>query len=148
MHLVLVGPDDRHGVATAVGEAQRDPRLAGRVHRLQPTLRPLDLYGDADVFALPSAGESFGMAAAEAAAAGTPVIVTDRCGVAEFMGGDGASSSYDVDALHAAVAGVLGDAGAQERLSEGGRAAAAALSWRVVVERQERIYREAIAHGS
>lgn len=149
MHLALVGPDDGHGVSAAVGEAQLDPQLAGRVHRLEPKLRPLDLYGDADVFVLPSAGESFGMAAAEAAAAGTPVIVTDRCGVAEFMGDEGALViSYDVDAVHAAVAGLLGDKRAQQRLSDGGRAAASALSWRVVVERQERIYREAIADGS
>ena len=34
---------------------------------------PLDLYPQADVFVLASAGESFGMVAAEAAAAGTPV---------------------------------------------------------------------------
>ena len=46
---------------------------------------PHDLYPQADVFVLPSEGESFGMVAAEAAAAGTPVIVTDRCGIAGFF---------------------------------------------------------------
>ena len=46
---------------------------------------PHELYPQADVFVLASAGESFGMVAAEAAAAGTPVIVSDRCGVAEFF---------------------------------------------------------------
>src|SRR5439155_3736863 len=71
-HLVVVGPDDRHGAGRMLeGE---------RVHVLPATSEPpLQLYGQADVFVLPSAGESFGMAAAEAAAAGTPVIIADRC---------------------------------------------------------------------
>ena len=64
-HLVLVGPDDRHGVAEGLG--------GERVHVVGPTDGPpLALYRLADVFVLPSAGESFGMVAAEAAAAGTP----------------------------------------------------------------------------
>ena len=68
-HLVLIGPDDRHGVAAA----------GDRVHVLTPTDGPpLAYYRLADVLVLPSAGESFGMVAAEAAAGGTPVVVTDR----------------------------------------------------------------------
>ena len=71
------GPDDRHGVVDAGGE---------RVHTLPMTEEPpRALYPQADVFVLASAGESFGMVAAEAAAAGTPVIVSDRCGIAGFF---------------------------------------------------------------
>ena len=58
-------------------------RRRGRVHVLPPEPDPpLWLYAEADVFVLASAGDSFGLVAAEAAAAGTPVIVTDRAGVA------------------------------------------------------------------
>ena len=82
IHLVLVGPDDRHGAIDAVRAAQ----ASGRVHTLGATTEPpLYLYPEADVLCLPSAGESFGMAAAEAAAAGTPVVVTNRCGIAAFF---------------------------------------------------------------
>jgi glycosyltransferase involved in cell wall biosynthesis len=147
-HLALVGPDDGHGVSASVSKAERDPATRGRVHRFEPTVRPLDLYGDADVFVLASAGESFGMVAAEAAAAGTPVIVSDRCGVAEFLGPEGAVVvPYDSDAVRRAVARILKDAELQQRLSEAGRATAAANSWDVMVERQEQIYRDAIGRS-
>ena len=147
-HLALVGPDDGHGVSRAVEAAQRDPATAGRVHRLEPEGRPLGLYADADVFVLASAGESFGMAAAEAAAAGTPVVVTDRCGVAEAFGEEQALVvPYDAGSVHEAVERVLRDGELRRRLSAGGRATAAARTWEGVVERQERIYREAIARG-
>ena len=42
-------------------------------------------YADADCFVLPSRTENFGNAAAEAAAMGVPVIVSDACGVAEVL---------------------------------------------------------------
>ena len=42
-------------------------------------------YRDADVFVLPSQNENFGNTAAEAVAAGTPVIVTEQCGIAPLL---------------------------------------------------------------
>src|ERR1700693_3716714 len=42
-------------------------------------------YRDADVFVLPSQNENFGNTAAEAVACGTPVLVTDRCGIAPLI---------------------------------------------------------------
>ena len=78
-HVVLVGPDDRHGIRAAVRAAQTDPRTAGRVHLLPPSEGPpFDLYRRADVFVLASGGENFGLVAAEAASVGTPVVVSDR----------------------------------------------------------------------
>lgn len=148
VHLALVGPDDRQGVAEAVDAALRDQSTASRIHRLQPSGRPLDLYGDADVFVLPSASESFGMVAAEAAAAGVPVVVTDTCGVAEWLSDDAALVvPYDAEAVCNAVRRVLDDATLRARLSAGGRAVAARISWAAMAERQETIYRDAISDG-
>src|SRR5260370_38972886 len=45
-------------------------------------------YRDADVFVLPSQNENFGNTAAEAVAAGTPVIVTERWGLAALRAGE------------------------------------------------------------
>jgi glycosyltransferase involved in cell wall biosynthesis len=138
-HLVLVGPDDRHGVAEKL--------VGDRVHMLGPTDGPpLALYRLADVFVLPSAGESFGMVAAEAAAAGTPVVVTDRCGIADFFeNGEALVVPDDRQAIVAAVRNVLADPGLRAGLAAGGVAAARRSSWDAVTDRQEELYRLAVA---
>jgi glycosyltransferase involved in cell wall biosynthesis len=147
VHLVLVGPDDRHGAIDQVHAAQGAPGTVGRVHTLGATAEPpLHLYREADVLCLPSAGESFGMAAAEAAAAGTPVVVTDRCGIAGFFReGEALVVPYDAAAVTEGLRRVLADAKLRKALSAGGVAAARRMSWAHVTAHQEAIYREAIA---
>jgi glycosyltransferase involved in cell wall biosynthesis len=103
---------------------------------------PHDLYPQADVFVLASEGESFGMVAAEAAAAGTPVIVSDRCGIAGFFAdGEALVVPYDRGAVVDAVRRVLTDAELRERLARGGVEAARRTSWDRVADVQEEIYR-------
>ena len=147
VHLVLVGPDDRHGAVDAVRAAQRDGATTGRVHALGATREPpFHLSPEVDVVCLPSAGESFGMAAAEAAAAGTPVVLSDRCGIAGFFEpGEALVVPYDGAAVRDALRRVIDDATLRASLSAGGVAAARRMSWEHVTELQEEIYREAIA---
>jgi len=142
-HVVFVGPDDRHGVAATLRAAGSAGATAGRIHTLPGTSEPpLELYRQSDVFVLPSSGDSFGMVAAEAAAAGTPVIVSDRCGVASFFEeGEALVVPYARGAVVDAVKRVLGDAALRERLARGGVEAARRMSWDAVAERQEQIYR-------
>jgi glycosyltransferase involved in cell wall biosynthesis len=134
-HVVLAGPDDRHGVATD----------APRVHRLPVREEPPhDLYPQADIFVLASEGESFGIVAAEAAAAGTPVIVSDRCGVAGFFqDGEALVVPYEREAVVDGVRRVLGDAALRAQLARGGIEAARRTSWDHVADLQEEIYRKA-----
>jgi glycosyltransferase involved in cell wall biosynthesis len=134
-HLVLAGPDDRHGVST-VGD---------RVHTLPMSEEPPhSLYPQADVFVLASAGESFGMVAAEAAAAGTPVIVSDRCGIAGFFeNGEALVVPYERTAIVDAIRRVLTDDELRARLARGGPVAARRTSWGRVAAAQEEIYRTA-----
>ena len=146
-HFAFVGPDDGHGTAALIGRASVSGATAGRVHRLGSSANPLGLYGDADVFVLPSAGESFGMVAAEAAACGTPVVVTDRCGVAEPLAEAALVVPYDGDAIREAVERLLADPELRERVGSACRAVAAGLSWDVMVARQEEIYREVLARS-
>jgi glycosyltransferase involved in cell wall biosynthesis len=136
-HLVIAGPDDRHGVSTD----------GDRVHTLPMSEEPpRHLYPQADVFVLASAGESFGMVAAEAAAAGTPVIVSDRCGIAGFFeDGEALVVPYDRDAVVGAIRRVLSDDTLREQLAHGGRAAARRTSWEHVTDVQERIYADVAA---
>jgi 1,4-alpha-glucan branching enzyme len=101
------------------------------------------VYADADVFVLASAHENFGLVAAEAAAAGTPSVVSDRCGVAEFLGERAALIvPYDADAVCAAIARLLDDHELRQRLSDGGHAVAAEFAWSRIVDQQEMLYRE------
>ena len=146
-HLVLVGPDDRHGAADLVRAAQSDPSTAGRIHAEPPSEGPpWDLYRAADVFVLPSAGESFGMVAAEAAAVGTPVVVTDRCGVAGFFRESEAMIvPYEDGAVIDAIGRVLADGSLREHLAAGGLEAARRCSWERVTDVQEELYRAAAA---
>jgi glycosyltransferase involved in cell wall biosynthesis len=139
-HLVIAGPDDRHGVTTD----------AERVHTLPMTDEPpRGLYPQADVFVLASEGESFGMVAAEAAAAGTPVIVSDRCGIAGFFeDGEALVVPYEREAVVDAIRRVLSDGALREQLARGGPAAARRTSWDTVTDVQERIYRDVAARNA
>jgi glycosyltransferase involved in cell wall biosynthesis len=142
-HVVLLGPDDGHGTMAHVRAAQADPVTRGRVHALPPAAEPpLPAYREADLFVLASDGESFGMAAAESAAAGTPVIVTDRCGIAGFFdAGEALVVPAEREAVVAAIEQALADSELRQRLGAGGKRAAARTSWEHVVETQEAVYR-------
>ena len=145
-HVVLVGPDDRHGTMAAVHAAQSDPATAGRIHQLPPTPGPpFDLYRRADVFVLASGGENFGLVAAEAAAVGTPVVVSDRTGVAaSFRDGEALVVPYDERATVDAISRVLGDPALRSSLAEGALRAARRTTWDAVVDEQIAIYDEAL----
>jgi glycosyltransferase involved in cell wall biosynthesis len=146
-HLVLAGPDDRHGTRAGIEAALADPVTAGRVHLLPPTPgAPNALYRRADVLVLASGGENFGLVVAEAAAVGTPVVVSERCGVAvSFEDGEALVIPYDPEATVAAVTRVLADEALRERLSAGALRAAARTTWDAVADAQIAIYREALA---
>lgn len=146
-HLALVGPDDGHGTTQRLNDLARTAKVEQRLHILgQWETQPLDAYADADVFALPSAHENFGMAAAEAASAGVAVVVTDRCGIAELLRDHGALVvPYDAGAVQHALTRLLADADLRRRLGELGAARAAEYRWAAVAELQESIYRRAIA---
>jgi glycosyltransferase involved in cell wall biosynthesis len=146
-HVVIAGPDDRHRATARLREAEGEPGLSGRLHVLPPTDGPpWELYAAADAFVLASAGESFGMAAAEAAAAGAAVVVSDRCGVAgSFEEGEALVVPYEPEAVVAGVRDVLTDTGLRARLQHGAITAARRNAWERVADRQEEIYRAAAA---
>jgi len=144
-HLVLAGPDDRHGTMATVRAALGEPGLGGRLHVLPPTPGPpYDLYRRATVFVLASGGENFGLVAAEAAAAGTPVVVSDRSGVAaSFDEGEALVIPYGQEETLEAVTRVIGDDALRVALSAGALRAAARSSWDAVADAQLALYREA-----
>jgi glycosyltransferase involved in cell wall biosynthesis len=144
-HVALVGPRDHADVAARVDAIAAEDR---RVHVVPPTqTRPLDLYGDADVFVLPaeSERENFGLVVAEAAAAGVPEVVSDRAGIAKLVEGRSALVvPPEAVAIREAVGRLLGDAELRERLGRGGLELAAELDRDTVVGLQELLYRRIV----
>jgi len=93
------------------------------------------------VFVLPSQNENFGNTAAEAVAAGTPVIVTDQCGIAPLLKDlAGLVVRHQEEDLTHALAQLLGDRNLWQKLHEGCGAAASSLSWEEPLREMEIIY--------
>jgi glycosyltransferase involved in cell wall biosynthesis len=145
--LAFAGPD-QSGMQGRLQELARAKKVDSRVVFSGPVFGDMKwtAYRDADVFVLPSQNENFGNTAAEAAACGTPVVITENCGVAPLLGGMAALVvAHETTAVAQAVKEILSNLELRMRLSEGGRAAAGRLGWDEPVYAMEQIYAELAA---
>lgn len=98
-------------------------------------------YRDADVFVLPSQNENFGNTAAEAVAAGTPVILSEHCGIAPLLAGKaGLAVPHDSAAVAQGLARVLGDSELRAGLAAGCLQVRSQLGWEQPIEDMEKLY--------
>jgi glycogen(starch) synthase len=101
----------------------------------------------ADIAIAPSLYEPFGLVALEAAALGTPVVVSDTGGLAEFAAHGQRALVFrpgDPDSLAAALRADLADpAGARTRAERASDALAVHYDWRVLAEATVQVYRVA-----
>ncbi|HKW88727.1 MAG TPA: glycosyltransferase [Candidatus Acidoferrales bacterium] len=103
-------------------------------------------YRDTDVFVLPSQNENFGNSAAEAVACGTPVIVTDQCGIATIIAERaGLVVTHDAGAIAKALGLILGDSNLAAQFRVGCAEVAANLTWDEPLTHMELLYRETAA---
>jgi L-malate glycosyltransferase len=120
--LVLAGDGpERARIAQQAAEAD----LTEHVEILGEQDDVRDLLSAADVFLLPSAQESFGLAAAEAMACGTPVVASRVGGLPEVIthGETGfLHAPGDLDGMAASVVALLTDSALRRRLSQAARA--------------------------
>jgi glycosyltransferase involved in cell wall biosynthesis len=141
--LVFAGPDDEGLKANLSQKAER----IGIASRVLFTGSLFDAakweaYRDADVFVLPSQNENFGNTAAEAAAVGVPVVVTEGCGVAPLLAGTaGIVVAHNSDAIAKALRSLLTDAALHAQLAAGCREITARLGWAEPAEAMATLYR-------
>jgi glycosyltransferase involved in cell wall biosynthesis len=142
--LVIAGPDD-NGLETDFRALARRLGIADGVIFVGPVYgrEKVALYQHARVFGLPSDDENFGMVVAEAMAAGTPVVISDRVALHGLVAERSAGSVVGTDP--AEVAGGLLPYLQDPRLARerGLNAAAAAseqFSWETVAARFEELY--------
>ena len=92
----------------------------------------LGLYSSADIVALPSRNEGWGLSLMEAMACGRPVVATKVGGIPELVrdGVDGVLvEPEDVLGLGEAISTLLDDSELRRRMGSSGRARAGAFSW-------------------
>ena len=141
IRLVIVGPDD--GFLSSLKRQIEDLKIGDRILFTGPLYErdKLKAYVDADVYVLPSIYETFPNTVLEACVCGTPVIVTDRCGIADFVDKVGSVVEYDKGQLRDAMTKNLSDDELRRRLGEEGRKwVRKEFGWDKVVRKEEEIY--------
>jgi glycosyltransferase involved in cell wall biosynthesis len=137
--MVIAGPDES-GERSRIRAIAQERGIADRV-LFASMLRGNDrlaLLRDADLFALTSRQENFGIAVVEALAAGTPVVISDQVNISDEIAeaGVGGVTTLDVDAIAAELSAWTSDPA--RRAAAGVRARAFALDrydWSHIAQR-------------
>ena len=132
--------DELKRVARSVGVEDKVTFLGSVEHSELPTY-----YNAADVFVLPSYYESFGLAALEAMACGTPVVASGVGGLPSFIvsGESGfLVAEGQPDSLRARLDLLLGDPDLRECMGRAGRSTAEAMGWGRVMNDLSDLYSE------
>ncbi len=147
--LVIAGPEnDAYGeqVRGWVRERALDAavRFVGPLHGADV----VQAYVDADVFALPSYTENFGMTVVEALACRLPVVISDQVNIHAEVSGAGAGlvTRCDAGEVAQALETLLADADRRSAMGEAGRRLVQArFTWPAIVEALTAEYERVIA---
>jgi glycosyltransferase involved in cell wall biosynthesis len=150
VHLLIAGPDDEDGCAAKIAELGNRLQLRDRVTISGPIYgdQRLQAFVDADFLVLPSRYESFGNVAGEAIACGTPVLVTNECGIANLVEGRaGLSVPATIGGLAEGIQRLTADTDFRARLRANCADVARGLAWDEPVEEMERLYRSLVSEA-
>jgi D-inositol-3-phosphate glycosyltransferase len=154
IHVVVLG--GASGRPTAVRELHALAHLQGvadrvHIHPPVPAAQLAAWFRRADVVAVPSHSESFGLVAAEAQACGTPVVATAVGGLASIVV-DGVTgrlvAGHDENAWADALNSILSDATTRERYAQGAAEARMRFGWDATAAATAEVYRELLAAGA
>jgi glycosyltransferase involved in cell wall biosynthesis len=146
--LVLAGPDEGDGYRQRLESMAAQMGMNGGVLFTGPLYDEAKwaAYRDADLFVLPSQNENFGNTAAEAVACGTPVLVTDRCGIAPIVDRRaGLVVPHDCAALEAGLGRILDDPAFAVSLRTGCEGVARSLGWAEPLAEMESLYQKVVS---
>jgi glycosyltransferase involved in cell wall biosynthesis len=143
-HLAFAGPDES-GMRARLHQMAAQLGVAWRVHFAGPLSgdSKWSAYRDADIFVLPSQNENFGNTAAESVAAGTPVIVTDQCGIAPLLDGvAGIAVQHSVSSIAGTLSTLLHEPALYTQLKNGCATAVQRLDWGLPTREMDSLYRK------
>jgi glycosyltransferase involved in cell wall biosynthesis len=146
--LVIAGPEHEQGYVDRLNSQASSLGIRDGIKFTGPLYDDAKwrAYRDADVFVLPSQNENFGNSAAEAIASGTPVIVTDRCGIATYIAQrTGLVVMHDEQAMARGLAEILDRPELAAQFRSACLAVARELSWEEPVSQMARIYERALS---
>jgi glycosyltransferase involved in cell wall biosynthesis len=145
--LVLVGPMDEPDYTARLRALLSETGLGEKVLLTGPLYEAdkLPAFAAADLFVLPSLYESYGVAAAEAVAAGVPVLLTEECGIAPVIHRRaGLAVPLGVESLAAALRTLLDDSTEREALVRERDKVVQELTWEEPLTRLEALYAKAL----
>ncbi len=146
--LIVAGPEGEPNYVARLRELARAKGIESR------TLFTGPLYGDqkksalvdCDLFVLPSRYENFANSVAEAIACSKPVIVTDRCGISEFVIDQvGLVIPRRIPALTEGLRRLLTDRALYQRFQAACPKVVSRLNWQDLLSKQEELYVRACA---
>lgn len=132
--LRLVGPIDNDDYVESI------PRFSEYYLGKVSEKKLLQEYADAAVYVLPSKHEGFGLTALEAMAAGTPVVVSDKCGIQDIIEKGSNGYVYEQGNKQKLAEYIHKCIDNRSKLSEGARTTAERLTWDKTAERYRSVY--------
>jgi glycosyltransferase involved in cell wall biosynthesis len=141
--LVIAGPEGEAGYVDLLRQRAKTAGVESRVIFTGPLYddQKFQVLADSDIFMLPSRYENFANSAAEAIAAGMPVVISDRCGISSLVAGRaGVVIPVETAALTKAIETLLTDKMLYQKFQQGCRAVTAELGWDRLSAQQEGYY--------
>lgn len=144
--LAIVGPDD--GYLLQLRQLISDLKIEGKIVITGPLYGKdkLEAYVDADLFVLPSLSEGFPISVLESCACGTPVLITNGCGITDIVDHKaGLVISYDENQMINAILLLLSNEQMRERMGEQGKLLIRErFNWNAIVDQLEELYKSCI----